>query len=95
MRFVAPTVSRTAVTGCTVAPGGGGTVTYAVSFTGGSAWAPSANYRNGAYTVNVVGGTGPHSGLTAIIAGAPIEDTADRVASYVAFPAQLVLTARC
>jgi len=93
--FAPPTILSASITGCTVSPGGGGTVTYAVSFAGGSAWAPAANYQNGAYTVNVEGGNGANSGLNAVIAGAPIEDTADGVSSYVLFPPSLMLTARC
>jgi hypothetical protein len=45
--------------------------------------------------VRVEGGNGAKSRLNAVIAGAPVEDTADGVPRYVAFPAKLVLTARC
>jgi hypothetical protein len=46
--------------------------------------------------VRVVGGNGAKSGLTAVIAGAPVVDTADGgEPRYVSFPSQLVLTARC
>ena len=93
--FSPPTIVSATITGCTVSSGGGGTVTCAVSFTGGTAWAPAANYRNGVYTVNVEGGNGANSGLNAVIAGAPIEDTADGVSTYVLFPPSMVLTARC
>ncbi len=93
--FSPPTIVQATITGCTLNSSGGGTVTYAVSFDGGSAWAPAANYQNGVYTVNVEGGNGANSGLNAVIAGAPIEDTADGVSSYVLFPPSMVLTARC
>jgi len=93
--YVAPTVVGTAVTKCTVDPAGSGVVTYSVAFRGGAGWAPGANFKDGAYTLNVVGGRGAGSGLDAVINGAPVLDTADGVQTYVRFPAGLVVEARC
>jgi len=93
--YLQPSVVGTAVTGCRVNPGGDGVVTYTVAFQGGAAWTPGANFTQGAYTVNVVGGHGAHSGLDAVINGAPIWDQADSVETYVLFPPGMVLDARC
>jgi hypothetical protein len=93
--YVAPTVVATAVRKCTVDPAGAGVVTYSVAFQGGAGWAPGANFKDGAYTLKVVGGRGAGSGLDAVINGAPVLDTADGVQTYVRFPAGLVVEARC
>ena len=85
----------TTVIGCAVNAGGGGVVTYKVDFRGGQGWTPASNYRNGAYTINVVGGQGSNSGLDAVINGAPVQDTVHGVQTYVLFPVGLVLEARC
>ena len=93
--YVAPTVVGTAVRTCTVDPAGSGVVTYSVVFRGGAGWAPGANFKDGAYTLKIVGGRGAGSGLDAVINGAPVQDTADGVQTYVRFPAGLVVEARC
>jgi hypothetical protein len=93
--YVAPTVVATAVRTCTVDPAGSGVVTYSVAFRGGAGWEPGANFKDGAFTLNIVGGHGAGSGLDAVINGAPVLDTADGVQTYVRFPPGLVVEARC